>query len=128
IYLIAGLALFCVALILVLYKEFKLVSFDPDFARVQGWPAMLLDLVMMLLIAIAVIIGLPAVGVVLMASLLILPGAAARFWTEDYRRFERCRVANSSGGRSGARGSCCDRSVSCCLRRQLRIILGAVIA
>jgi manganese/zinc/iron transport system permease protein len=29
-----------------------------------------------------VVIGLPAVGVVLMAAMLILPGAAARFWTD----------------------------------------------
>jgi manganese/zinc/iron transport system permease protein len=36
----------------------------------------------MALIALVVVIGLPAVGVVLIAALLILPGAAARFWTE----------------------------------------------
>ena len=38
------------------------------------------------LIALAVVFGLPAVGVVLMAALLILPGAAARFWTDRLGR------------------------------------------
>lgn len=81
--LIAGLAAFCLAVLLLFYKEFRVVSFDPSFARVQGWPAVSLDLLLMSLIAVAVVIGLPAVGVVLMASLLILPGASARFWTDE---------------------------------------------
>ena len=36
----------------------------------------------MVMIAFAVVIGLPAVGVVMMAALLIIPAASARFWTE----------------------------------------------
>jgi manganese/zinc/iron transport system permease protein len=79
---IAGLALLTLVVVLLLYKEFKLVSFDGAFARVQGWPASLLDFLLMLLIVVAVVIGLPAVGVVLMAALLIIPAAAARFWTD----------------------------------------------
>jgi manganese/zinc/iron transport system permease protein len=35
----------------------------------------------MSLVAAAVVIGLPNVGVVLVSALLIMPGAAARFWT-----------------------------------------------
>jgi manganese/zinc/iron transport system permease protein len=81
--LIGGLAAFCLAVLLLFYKEFRVVAFDPNFAQVQGWPAGLLDLLLMTLIAVAVVIGLPAVGVVLMASLLILPGASARFWTDE---------------------------------------------
>ncbi len=84
--LIAGLAAFCLAVLLLFYKEFRVVAFDPSFARVQGWPAASLDLLLMTLIAVAVVIGLPAVGVVLMASLLILPGASARFWTDELDR------------------------------------------
>lgn len=82
VYFIAGVALLSLAAVLLLYKEFKLVGFDPDFARVQGWPTFALDLLLMSLIAVTVVIGLPAVGVVLITALLILPAAAARFWTE----------------------------------------------
>ena len=82
IYLIGGVALLCLMLILLMYKEFKLVAFDPAFANVQGWPTYRLDLLLMVMIALTVIIGLPAVGVVLMAALLIIPAAAARFWTD----------------------------------------------
>jgi manganese/zinc/iron transport system permease protein len=80
--LIAAVAAGCLLVIAALYKEFKLVSFDTGFAQTQGWPVLWLDLAIMALLAVTVIIGLPAVGVVLMAALLILPAAAARFWTD----------------------------------------------
>lgn len=86
VYFSGALALFTLAAIVLLLKEFRLVAFDPDFARVQGWPAGWLDLAMTGLVAVAVVIGLPAVGVVLMAALLILPGGAARFWTDRLSR------------------------------------------
>ena len=82
VFLIAGVAAVCVLAIVLMSKEFKLVAFDPGFAGVQGWPAFRLDLLLMCLIALTVVIGLPMVGVVLMAALLIIPAAAARFWTE----------------------------------------------
>ncbi|HJT33355.1 MAG TPA: metal ABC transporter permease [Pirellulales bacterium] len=80
--LIAGVSLFSLLAVLLFYKEFRLVTFDAGFARVQGWPATLLDFLVMALVAASVIVGLPAVGVVLTAALLILPAAAARLWTE----------------------------------------------
>jgi manganese/zinc/iron transport system permease protein len=80
--LIAGVAGVCVLVVALMSKEFKLVAFDPDFAGVQGWPAFRLDLLLMCLIALTVVIGLPMVGVVLVAALLIIPAAAARFWTD----------------------------------------------
>ena len=80
--LIGGVSLVSLLAIVLLYKEFVITAFDPDFGRVQGWPVLRLDLVLMGLIALAVVFGLPMVGVVLMAALLILPGASARFWTD----------------------------------------------
>lgn len=79
---IAGVAVLCVAVVLLLYKEFKLVAFDMGFARVQGWPAGKLDWLLMGLIAVTVVVGLPAAGALLIAAMLILPATAARFWTD----------------------------------------------
>ena len=76
---VAGITLM---VLLLFYKEFKILSFDRDFAAVQGWPVVFLDLAMMALLVITTVIGLPAVGVVLIAALLITPGVSARFWTE----------------------------------------------
>lgn len=80
--LIAAISAACLASVLLLYKEFRLVTFDADFARVQGWPSTWLDFLLMGLVAATVIIALPAGGAVLTAALLILPASAARLWTE----------------------------------------------
>lgn len=101
--LIAALALATLGVIALCYKEFKLVAFDPEFALVQGWPAGWLDFVLMLLLLVAVVIGLPAVGVLLMAAMLIIPAATARLWT---RRLSRMiALAACLGAVSGVCGT-----------------------
>ncbi|ETI66333.1 metal ABC transporter permease [Neobacillus vireti] len=82
VYTIAGISAVLVVLCFLFFKEFKLLSFDPGFAKGIGLPTILLDQFMMLLIVTAVVIGIQAVGVVLMAALLITPAVAARYWTE----------------------------------------------
>lgn len=64
-----------------LFKEFKLICFDPAYASVQGWPVLLLDVMMMALVIVVTVVGLQAVGLILVIALLIIPAAAARFWT-----------------------------------------------
>ncbi len=76
--LLGGSALLIVAL---LFKEFKLITFDPAFAATLGLPVQRLSVLLTTLIVIAVMIGLQTVGVVLMAAMLIAPAAAARQWT-----------------------------------------------
>ncbi len=80
--LIGIVAVIALALLALFYKEFKLLGFDPGFAQSQGWPTLWLDLAMMALVALVTVVGLPAVGVVLMAAMLITPAAAARLWTD----------------------------------------------
>ena len=77
--LLGGVALLIVAL---LFKEFKLITFDPAFASTLGLPTQRLSVLLTSLIVVAVLIGLQTVGVVLMAAMLIAPAAAARQWTE----------------------------------------------
>jgi manganese/zinc/iron transport system permease protein len=84
VFLISLVAIFCVIVIALLYKQFKLISFDSAFGQTLGWPVRWLDLALMSLLAVTVVIGLPAVGVVLTAALVIIPGASARFWTNRF--------------------------------------------
>jgi manganese/zinc/iron transport system permease protein len=79
--LIAGVSAVALLIVVALYKEFKVLGFDPSFASAQGWPTLALDLTSMGTLALITVIGLPAVGVLLMAAMLIIPAAAARFWT-----------------------------------------------
>jgi manganese/zinc/iron transport system permease protein len=73
---------FVVAGVLLFFKEFRILCFDREFAAVQGWPVVALDIWLMALLVVCTVVGLPAVGAVLMAALLIIPPAAARFWTD----------------------------------------------
>ena len=70
-----------IGLMLLFWKEFKLLSFDPAFARSIGLPIKLLDILLMTLIVLAIVIGLQAVGVVLMSAMVVAPATAARQWT-----------------------------------------------
>jgi len=79
--LLGVVAAMTIAAVALMFKEFKIVAFDPDFARSQGWPTTVLDLAMMALVAVVTIVGLPIVGVILMAAMIIMPAATARLWT-----------------------------------------------
>jgi len=68
-------------LLLLLWKEITLLSFDPEFGTSLGLPMGRLDGILTLLLVIAIVIGLQTVGVVLMSAMLVAPGAAARQWT-----------------------------------------------
>jgi manganese/zinc/iron transport system permease protein len=63
------------------WKEFKLLSFDRDFGASLGFPMQFLEILLTGLLVIAVVIGLQAVGVVLMSAMIVAPAAAARQWT-----------------------------------------------
>lgn len=76
---VCGLAL--LALVLLFWKEFKLFTFDADFAQSLGFSPKRLNLLLSFMIVLAIIIGLQTVGVILMSAMLITPAVAARQWT-----------------------------------------------
>ena len=80
-YLIAAAAMVTTAACLLLFKEFATLCFDQNYARTQGWPTLWLDVAMMAMVTLVTVIGLQAVGLILMIALLVIPPAAARFWT-----------------------------------------------
>ncbi len=80
-YIMGAITVAAIALVTALWKEFKLVSFDPGFAASLGLPVVVLDVLLTVMIALAVVVGLQMVGVVLMAAMVIAPAVAARQWT-----------------------------------------------
>jgi manganese/zinc/iron transport system permease protein len=96
---IAVLALAALAASVLLFKEFRLICFDPGFATGQGWPTVRIDLTLMGLTTLVTVIGLQTVGLILIIALLIVPPAAARFWTE--KLWVMVVVAALLGGLSG---------------------------
>lgn len=77
--LLGGLAL---AVLAMLWKELKLLSFDREFGASLGFPMGALDVALTTLLVVAIVVGLQAVGVVLMSALVVAPAAAARQWTD----------------------------------------------
>ncbi len=66
-----------------LFKDFKLVTFDAAHAVSLGRPVRMIQFALTALLVLAVTVGLQAVGVVLMAAMLVTPAAAARQWTNS---------------------------------------------
>lgn len=101
--LIAWVAALVVLACVLLFKEFRLICFDADYAKAQGWPTVVLDVAMMALVIVVTVIGLQAVGLILIIALLIVPAAAARFWTE--RLVVMLVIAGFIGAASSLTGS-----------------------
>ncbi|SUZ31435.1 Manganese transport system membrane protein MntB [Roseibaca ekhonensis] len=70
------------ALCWLMRRPMTLVAFDPAYAATLGYNTRAIDLAMMGLATAVTVIGLKLVGLVLIVALLIIPPAAARFWTE----------------------------------------------
>jgi manganese/zinc/iron transport system permease protein len=68
--------------IIVWFRPFKLMIFDPTHAASLGVPVRRFEILLVSLLVVAVVLGLRTVGVVLMAAMLVTPAAAARQWTD----------------------------------------------
>ncbi len=74
-----GISIF---LVFLFWKEFKISTFDPEFAASIGLKVKFLDIFITSLVVIAIVLGLQTVGVVLMSSMIVAPAVAARQWTD----------------------------------------------
>lgn len=110
---VVTMSIICLVLVTIctlLFKQFKLISFDPGFAQGIGYPVAWLEQLLMLLIVVAVVVGIQAVGVVLIAALLITPAVSARYWTN--RLSVMVALSGMFGALSGALGTWVSSSVS----------------
>jgi len=78
---------------LLLYKEWKLLIFDPVYAKGIGLPIEALKATLTVLIVMTIVTGIQAVGVILMSALLIIPAASAKLWTKkiEHNAHFKCR-------------------------------------
>lgn len=75
----------CALVLLVLllfFKPFSLIAFDAQYAQTLGLPLRFYNIVLSAASVLTIVAGIQAVGVVLMAALLIIPTVAARYWTD----------------------------------------------
>jgi ABC-type Mn2+/Zn2+ transport system permease subunit len=100
-----------------LHKELVLGAFDPDGLAALGYPAVTLDIVMLLLIELVVVTSVPAVGTILSVALIAAPAATARLWTN--RLGLTMVLSGALGAASGVTGLV--------LSRNLNVAAGATI-
>jgi len=101
-WLTAGLGGAVLITILLLYKEFLIISFDPVLAATMRLPAERLRNLLLVLLAITVVVSLKTVGVGLVTAMLVTPGATAYLLTR--RLPAMMLVAAAIGAFSGLAG------------------------
>lgn len=97
------LAAGCFVVLIVFFKEFKILTFDSAFGQSLGFPTRYLSALLTSVIVVAVVIGLHTVGVVLMVAMLIAPAAAAKQWISSLKSM--LILSAIFGGISGVVGS-----------------------
>ena len=106
---LASISLLVALISILLRNPFGEVCFDSDFAATTGWPVDRIDLFMMGLVAVVCVVGIPAVGLMLVVAFLIVPCAAARLWS--IRLCDVLVIPGLIGGISGWFGSALSSSL-----------------
>ena len=71
------LAVVVVGFVLAFYREMVMVAYDPAMAAAAGVRARFFEYALLVLIALAVVVALQAIGIVLVSAMLIIPPATA---------------------------------------------------
>ena len=125
-----ALAAIALLAVLLLYKEFLLVSFDLSLAHSLRLPVQLLKILLLVLIAVTIVASLQAVGIALMLALLTTPAATARLLVK--RLHHMVVIASLIGIFSGVVGFYAsyylDIPSGACIVLTLSAIFGLVIA
>ncbi|WP_108670779.1 metal ABC transporter permease [Peribacillus acanthi] len=74
---IIGIATLVIALIVLLYKELFLLSFDEDHAKASGIPVKKIHFIFIIMVALVIAASMRIVGILLVSSLMTLPVAAS---------------------------------------------------
>ena len=83
VWLMASVTCICLIVLLLFWKEFKILLFDADYTKTLGFNTKFIDILITSFIVLAIVLGLQTVGVVLMSAMLLAPAAAARQWTNS---------------------------------------------
>jgi manganese/zinc/iron transport system permease protein len=102
-YTMIVLAVAVIAVLFFLFKEWKVYLFDVAFAKGIGMSIKGMDLLYLIILVTTIVVGIQAVGVILIAALMIIPAVSARYWTKTFSNM--LILAAVFGGLSGAIGT-----------------------
>jgi zinc transport system permease protein len=72
--------------VVILYKEFLILSFDEEYGTVMGMPVERLYLLLLAMIALTVVVLIRVVGMILVIALLTFPATLARQFTHNLKK------------------------------------------
>ncbi len=125
-YITAGAAAVVLGVLAGLHKELVLGAFDRDGLAALGYPAVALDLVVLLLIEVVVVTSVPAVGTILSVALITAPAATARLWTD--RLGPTMALSAVLGAASGAIGLVLSRHWDIAAGATIVLVAGGLFA
>ncbi|GGA78245.1 metal ABC transporter permease [Ornithinibacillus halotolerans] len=97
------LTLVVILIVFLGFKEWKIYLFDPQFARGLGLSSKGMSVIYTVVLVTTIVVGIQAVGVILIAALLIIPSVSARYWTNSF--FCMLLLSALFGGLSGIIGT-----------------------
>lgn len=86
VWVVGAVAVVCVSVVLLVYRQLLFVTFDPEVAAVSGVKVSLIDAVLMAVLAATVLTTMQVLGVTLVAAGLVIPPATARLLTDRFAR------------------------------------------
>ncbi|MBY7141997.1 metal ABC transporter permease [Virgibacillus sp. NKC19-3] len=98
-----SLALLVILIVGIGFKEWKIYLFDPSFAKGQGLSLFWMNVLYTAVLVVTIVIGVQAVGVILISALLIIPSVSARYWTQSFKMM--LLLSGLFGGVAGAAGT-----------------------
>jgi manganese/zinc/iron transport system permease protein len=98
----SGVFAVCLLVIVLLFKELKIASFDPEMATAAGINATLMHYVLMSLVSLTAVGSFEPVGAILVVAMLAVPPATAYLLTDDLAKMlvisVLCGVLSAAGG------------------------------
>ena len=84
-YIMLILDLIIISTVYLFRREFLAVSFDEEFSKVVGLPALLVYMLLLALVALSVVVLIKVVGVILLIALFTIPAAISKQYTYNIR-------------------------------------------
>lgn len=77
-----GMALVIITYILMTLNKWRLFLFDVQYAQLQGMNVRRYEVIYLFMVVLTIVVGIKAVGIILMAALLIIPAATSKYWSK----------------------------------------------
>lgn len=83
---ITGIAACVGVVVLFIYKELMIISFDDEFAQVAGVPVRRINAILIILAAVTIALSIPIVGALLISALVVIPVVTALQFKKSFTK------------------------------------------